>query len=75
MVQVRTAVDRGLGPGVGRKQVSVGRGDSLHQATRGDSSHSPFRGEKPENQKTIISIRKGRLLLVNDQGFSQIAPT
>ena len=35
----------------------------------------PFEGKKPENQKTIISIRKGRLLLVNDQGFSQIAPT
>ena len=34
-----------------------------------------FEGKKPENQKTVITIRKGRLLLVNDQGFSQIALT
>ena len=34
-----------------------------------------FEGKIPENQKTKISIRKGRLLLVNDQGFSQIPPT
>ena len=34
-----------------------------------------FEGKKPENQKNIISIRKGRLLLINDQDFSQIAPT
>ena len=54
---------------------TVGLGDSSHHATRGDSSLSPFRGEKPENQKTVITIRKGRLLLVNDQGFSQIALT
>ena len=32
-----------------------------------------FKGKKPENQKTVIIIRKGWLLLVNDQGFSQIA--
>ena len=55
---------------------SVGRGDSSHHATWGDSSHSPFRGKKkPENQETVITIRKGRLLLVNDQGFIQIALT
>ena len=53
----------------------VTRDDSLHLVTRDDSSHSPFRGEKPENQKTVITIRKGRLLLVNDQGFSQIPLT
>ena len=42
----------------------------------GVTPHTPlFEGKKPENQKTIITIRKGRLLLVNDQGFSQIAPT
>ena len=34
-----------------------------------------FEGKNPENQKTKISIKKGRLLLVNDQGFSQIRPT
>ena len=34
-----------------------------------------FEGKIPENPKTKISIRKGRLLLVNDQGFSQIPPT
>ena len=34
-----------------------------------------FEGKIPENQKTKISIRKGRLLLVKDQGFSQIPPT
>ena len=34
-----------------------------------------FEGKNPENQKTQISIKKGRLLLVNDQGFSQIRPT
>ena len=34
-----------------------------------------FEGKKPENQKNVITIRKGRLLLVNDQGFSQIALT
>ena len=32
-----------------------------------------FEGKNPENQKTKISIKKGRLL-VNDQGFSQIRP-
>ena len=52
---------------------SVGRGDSSHHATRGGSSHSPLRGEKTDNQKTVITIRKGRILLVNDQGLSQIA--
>ena len=34
-----------------------------------------FEEKKRENQKTLITIRKGRLLLVNDQGFSQIALT
>ena len=34
-----------------------------------------FEGKNPENQKTKISIKKGRFLLVNDQGFSQIRPT
>ena len=34
-----------------------------------------FKGKKPENKKNVITIRKGRLLLVNDQGFSQIALT
>ena len=34
-----------------------------------------FEGKNPENQKTKISIKKGRLLLVNDQGSSQIPPT
>ena len=34
-----------------------------------------FEGKNPENQKLKISIKKGRLLLVNDQGFSQIRPT
>ena len=34
-----------------------------------------FEGKNPENQKTKISIKKGRLLLVNDQGFIQIRPT
>ena len=28
-----------------------------------------FEGKNPENQKTKISIKKGRLLLVNDQRF------
>ena len=32
-----------------------------------------FEGKKTENQKTVITIRKGRLLLINDQGFSQMA--
>ena len=39
---------------------SVGRGDSSHHATRGDSSlpRTPlFEGKKPENQKTVITIR------------------
>ena len=31
-----------------------------------------FEGKKPENQENVNTIRKGRLLLVNDQGFSLI---
>ena len=52
---------------------SVGRGDSSHLVV---TPRTPlFEGKKPENQKNDITIRNGRLLLVNDQGFSQIAPT
>ena len=55
------------------KYSSVGRGDSSHLVV---TPRTPlFEGKIPENQKTKISIRKGRLLLVNDQGFSQIPPT
>ena len=37
---------------------SVGRGDYSHSRT------PLFEGKKPENQKMVITIRKGRLLLV-----------
>ena len=50
--------------------------DKITIASVGVTPRTPlFEGKIPENQKTKISIRKGRLLLVNDQGFSQIPPT
>ena len=47
-----------------------------HNTQLGVTPRTPlFKGKKAENQKNVITIRKGRLLLVNDQGFSQIALT
>ena len=67
-------IDQSLQTGLFKILASVGVTPRTKQL--GVTPRTPlFEGKNPENQKTKISIKKGRLLLVNDQGFSQIRPT